>query len=308
MESILSLKDVRQRYNRKKETLKGISLDVPKGSVFGILGPNGAGKTTLLECVEGLRKIESGEIHVAGLDIKTNAKKIKKMIGIQLQSTGFFDHLNVKEIFQLFGHFYDIDVPDKEIMDFLSKIDMTEKAMAYVKHLSGGQKQKIAIGLGLVNHPKILFLDEPTTGLDPQARREIWAIIESLKKTGTTIILTTHYMEEAQELCDWIAFINDGKIYDVDTPYNLIKKSNISSRIQLKKEKWFNIELLEGIPNVTTVTETAEKFILLTNDEFISMQHLYNLAHERKETISEVWIHQTNLEDVFIKFTGRELK
>lgn len=204
-----------------KNVVDGVSFEVKKGEIFGILGPNGAGKTTTLEMLEALRPIDGGVATIDGIDVAKKPKDIKNIIGIQLQSTAFYDKLTLREQLKMFGSLYGRTV-DTEAL--LAKVQLTEKAKNYVEQLSGGQKQRFAIASTLVNNPKVLFLDEPTTGLDPQARRNLWDLIKEIRDEGITILLTTHYMDEAELLCDRLAIMDSGKIITIDTPHNLIQQ------------------------------------------------------------------------------------
>ena len=204
-----------------KNVVDGVSFEVKKGEIFGILGPNGAGKTTTLEMLEALRPIDGGVATIDGIDVAKKPKDIKNIIGIQLQSTAFYDKLTLREQLKMFGSLYGRTV-DTEVL--LAKVQLTEKAKSYVEQLSGGQKQRFAIASTLVNNPKVLFLDEPTTGLDPQARRNLWDLIKEIRDEGITILLTTHYMDEAELLCDRLAIMDSGKIITIDTPHNLIQQ------------------------------------------------------------------------------------
>ena len=204
-----------------KNVVDGVSFEVKKGEIFGILGPNGAGKTTTLEMLEALRPIDGGTATIDGIDVAKKPKDIKNIIGIQLQSTAFYDKLTLREQLKMFGSLYGRTV-DTEAL--LAKVQLTEKAKNYVEQLSGGQKQRFAIASTLVNNPKVLFLDEPTTGLDPQARRNLWDLIKEIRNEGITILLTTHYMDEAELLCDRLAIMDSGKIITIDTPHNLIQQ------------------------------------------------------------------------------------
>lgn len=212
-----------------------ISFDVFKGEVFGILGPNGAGKTTTLEMIEALRPISSGKATLEGIDVAKKPNKVKEIIGVQLQSSGFYDNLNLKELLVMFSGLYNQAAHPDEL---LKEVDLAEKAKSQVKQLSGGQKQRFSVASALVNKPKVLFLDEPTTGLDPQARRNLWELIESVKKKGITVVLTTHYMDEAELLCDRIAIMDKGKIIALDTPDNLIKsllKKGFKKKVEVQQ-------------------------------------------------------------------------
>ena len=215
---IISVQNLVKKYG-DFEAVKGISFEVFEGEIFGLLGPNGAGKSTTLEIIETLRTKTSGIITVAGFNLDTDASEIKKIIGVQLQASGFYPGLNLVELINLFCGLYNEEVNALELLD---KVNLRDKAKAKFKELSGGQKQRFSIATTLINKPKIIFLDEPTTGLDPQARRNLWDLIQDIRNTGTTIILTTHYMDEAELLCNRVAIIDSGKIIAIETPDKLI--------------------------------------------------------------------------------------
>ena len=215
---IISVKNLVKNYGNFT-AVNDISFDVEEGEIFGLLGPNGAGKSTTLEIIETLRDKTSGNITVAGLDLDKSPNEIKKIIGVQLQSSGFYPGLNLIELINLFCGLYNQEV---NAIELLQKVNLVDKAKSKVKELSGGQKQRFSIATTLINNPKIIFLDEPTTGLDPQARRNLWDLIREIKKQGTTVIITTHYMDEAEQLCDRIAIIDEGKIIKLATPDKMI--------------------------------------------------------------------------------------
>jgi ABC-2 type transport system ATP-binding protein len=215
---IVVARDLRKRYG-SLQAVDGVSFEIAEGEVFGILGPNGAGKTTTLEMIEGMRTIDSGSATVDGLDVAQDPRAVKARIGIQLQASSFFDELNLVELLELFGHLYDRKV---DAMALLADVELTEKARSQVRTLSGGQKQRFSIAAALVNEPRVLFLDEPTTGLDPQARRHLWGLVRQIRDRGHTVVLTTHYMEEAEELCDRVAIMDTGRIIALDKPLALI--------------------------------------------------------------------------------------
>lgn len=217
---ILSVSHLEKSYGKKK-VVKGISFEVKKGEIFGILGPNGAGKTTTLEMIEALRPIDGGTVTIDGINVRDEPQKIKEIIGIQLQSSAFFDKMTLVEQLNMFASIYGAKI---NAMQLLREVQLEEKAKSYPEKLSGGQKQRFSIVTALVNTPKVLFLDEPTTGLDPQARRNLWELVQDIKKKGITVILTTHYMEEAELLCDRVAIMDNGEIIALDSPKNLVKQ------------------------------------------------------------------------------------
>jgi len=215
---IIVVRDLRKRYG-SLVAVDGVSFDVAEGEVFGILGPNGAGKTTTLEMIEGMRPIDEGSAVIDGVDVRKDPREVKRRIGIQLQASAFFDELTLVELLDLFGRLYGRAV---DPMALLTEVELTEKAKSQVRTLSGGQKQRFSIASALVNEPRVLFLDEPTTGLDPQARRHLWGLVRTLRDRGHTVVLTTHYMEEAEELCDRVAIMDGGRIVALDPPQALV--------------------------------------------------------------------------------------
>lgn len=218
-DNILVVKNLQKSYDDKK-VVNGISFEVKKGEIFGILGPNGAGKTTTLEMIEALRPIDGGSATIAGVDVADNPYKIRSMIGVQPQSPAFQDKTKLSELIQLFAAAYGERV---NVTEFLEDVDLLEKADSYIETLSGGQKQRFSIAAALVHNPKVFFMDEPTTGLDPQARRNLWDLVRHVRDKGISVILTTHYMDEAEVLCDRVAVMESGNIVALDTPQKLIK-------------------------------------------------------------------------------------
>lgn len=237
-ETIISVKDLTKQYG-DFEAVKGISFDVYKGEIFGLLGPNGAGKSTTLEIIETLRQKSGGKVIVDGMDLDANPESIKKIIGVQLQTAGFYPNLNLTELIHLFVGLYQMEM---DPMELLAKVNLEDKAKSKFKELSGGQKQRFSIATTLINRPKIIFLDEPTTGLDPQARRNLWDLIQEIRNTGTTVIITTHYMDEAEVLCDRVAIIDSGKIIGINTPNQLIDELVATGFEKEKELKKANLE------------------------------------------------------------------
>jgi ABC-2 type transport system ATP-binding protein len=238
MKAIISVKNLTKNYG-KFEAVKGISFEVFEGEIFGLLGPNGAGKSTTLEIIETLRDKTSGEVTVAGLNLDTQPNDIKKIIGVQLQASGFYPGLNLVELIELFGGLYNQPV---QPMQLLKLVNLEDKAKNKYKEMSGGQKQRFSIATTLINKPKIIFLDEPTTGLDPQARRNLWELIRSIQANGTTVIITTHYMDEAEQLCDRIAIMDEGKIISLDSPDKMIDDLIANGFEKSKQLKAANLE------------------------------------------------------------------
>ena len=236
--TIISVKNLRKNYG-SFEAVKDISFDVREGEIFGLLGPNGAGKSTTLEIIETLREKTSGAVIVDGLDLDKNADDIKKIIGVQLQSSGFYPGLNLLELVELFSGLYNRKVIAK---DLLKLVNLEDKAKNKYKELSGGQKQRFSIATTLINDPRIVFLDEPTTGLDPQARRNLWQLIRDIRDKGTTVIITTHYMDEAEQLCDRIAILDEGTIIALASPDKLIDDLVSTGFERPKQVKLANLE------------------------------------------------------------------
>ncbi len=238
MNTIITVKDLVKNYGNFS-AVKGISFDVYEGEIFGLLGPNGAGKSTTLEIIETLRQKTSGQITVCGMDLDKEPENIKKIIGVQLQSAGYYPGLSLTELLQLFAGLYNEDI---QPLEFLELVNLKDKAKAKFKDLSGGQKQRFSIATTLINKPRIVFLDEPTTGLDPQARRNLWDLIKNIQAKGTTVIITTHYMDEAEQLCDRIAIMDEGKIISLDSPDKMIDDLVATGFERPKQVKAANLE------------------------------------------------------------------
>ena len=238
MKKIIEVKNLVKNYG-SFNAVKGISFDVYEGEIFGLLGPNGAGKSTTLEIIETLREKTSGEVLVDGFNLDKDANEIKKIIGVQLQTSGYYPGLNLTELIRLFAGLYNREV---DAIELLKTVNLVDKAKAKYKELSGGQKQRFSIATTLINNPKIVFLDEPTTGLDPQARRNLWELVKNIRAGGATVIITTHYMEEAEYLCERVAIIDSGKIVAMDAPSKLIDNLIATGFESLKEVKQANLE------------------------------------------------------------------
>lgn len=237
-ESIVSVRNLVKHYGDLL-AVDGVSFDVRRQEIFGILGPNGAGKTSTLEMIETLRPIDEGEVFLNDIDVRLNPQEVKRVIGVQLQSSSFFDKLSLRELLFLFGEMYGRVVDPVEL---LAEVELEDKAKAQVVHLSGGQKQRFSIAAALVNEPVVIFLDEPTTGLDPQSRRHLWGVIKRIRGEGKTIVLTTHYMDEAEELCDRVAIMDHGKIIALDSPEVLVQHLLASGFTKERVERLANLE------------------------------------------------------------------
>jgi ABC-2 type transport system ATP-binding protein len=303
-EPIILVRNLTKRYG-DLVAVDNISFEVYRGETFGILGPNGAGKTTTLEMIEGLKQLSGGTIFLDAKDVARQPHEVKAVIGVQLQASSFFEGLTLKELLEVFASMYDRTV---NAMELLEEVQLTEKANVEVKELSGGQKQRFSIAVGLVNQPKVLFLDEPTTGLDPQARRNLWDLVTQIKKRGTTVVLTTHYMDEAEVLCDRIAVMDHAKIVALDTTQNLLKSIGVSSVIQFEADQEVSEEMLSGIVGVESVHAENLTYSLSTTDARRTLDRLFEMSREHHFAIDALTLKRATLEDVFLKLTGHELR
>ncbi|MEX2459002.1 MAG: ABC transporter ATP-binding protein [Actinomycetota bacterium] len=287
----------------------GVSFTVNRGEVFGFLGPNGAGKTTTLEIIEGLQTPSSGRTFVLGMDSQRDRSRMKERIGVQLQAGAYFDYLTLEEILDLFGSFYPRRVAPQELLD---KVGLLEKRKALVRELSGGQAQRFSIVASMVNDPEVVFLDEPTTGLDPQARRNLWDFISWIRQEeGKTVVLTTHYMEEAQVLADRVAIIDLGVIQALDTPIGLIQQLPTAYRIRLEATRRVDVRALKRLPGVAEVAESPNgsyRYELSVARAQESLTPLMDLVKERGIELNDVQVTPATLEDVFLSTTGRSLR
>ena len=290
------------------QAVKDISFSVEAGEVFTIIGPNGAGKSTILEMIEGLVNPDHGEIQFGDLTWARQANSIRKKIGVQPQSSAMFDLLTPEENLNLFSSFYDKARSTEEI---LALVNLTDHRKNQVKKLSGGQRQRLAIGLAMISDPDIIFLDEPTTGLDPQARRNIWDIILELKNLGKTTILTTHYMDEAEKLSDRVCLVDQGKIITLDTPAALIERLTKEREVHLsfldgEEAAQFAEEYAKTRPSVSNTERDGASLKLWTSQPEDALYDLFKFTKEKEYQVEQVTIHEMSLEDVFIKFTGKE--
>lgn len=303
MKKIIKVKNLVKNYGRLK-AVNEISFEVEKGEIFGLLGENGAGKTTTLEMIEGLRKPTSGEINVLGCDIVEHKNAIKEKIGVQLQSSAYYQFLTLREILELFSSFYSKSVSSEELLEM---VDLQEKANSLIGNLSGGQRQRFSIVASLVNDPEVVFLDEPTTGLDPIARRNLWDLIIKIKNQGKTIILTTHYMEEAEILCDRVAIMESGKILVLDETHKLIEKSEHPFTITFINKK-INQKILDNLNSLADIEnifgkENRYTLKIKTHKNLIAALKIVQSINPESLTVG-----RATLEDLFVELTGKKIE
>ncbi len=283
----------------------GIDFDVAAGEVFGLLGPNGAGKTTTVEILEGLRSPDGGRATVLGVDVATGADSLKPRIGVSLQTASLYPKLTVVELIDLFRSFYPRARPTEEL---IRALELGERRNAQTRQLSGGQRQRLAVALALVNDPELIFLDEPTTGLDPAARRSLWDLIRELKAAGRTILLTTHYMEEAEVLCDRLAIMDHGHILEMGTVDELISKRFKERAVQFRAVDGVTEAELAALPAVSSVKHDADQVQLYTGDVAATIGALLELTEARAIEPRDLGVRRATLEDVFLDLTGRALR
>lgn len=294
-----------KKYYKTIKAVDGISFEVYESEIFGLLGPNGAGKTTTLEMIEGLRKPDSGEAYFKDINIVKNPASAKELIGVQLQATQLFETLTVMEILKLFQSFY---TKKQDLEKILKDVSLVEKRDARVRELSGGQQHRLSLALALINDPEIIFLDEPTTGLDPQARHTMWDVISELRSLGKTIVITTHYMEEAEVLCDRLAIMDHGKIIEMDTPQALIKRHQPHSRIEFTTTIPVKPDIMRAIEGVHQFTQGNGSIVLTTKNPQVTVSELLRIAEDSDLGLDDLHIRRPTLEDVFLHLTGRSLR
>jgi len=284
-----------------------ISLDVQRGEIFGILGPNGAGKTTTLEMVEGLRPPDGGEVTVDGLAVWPDPRHVKRRIGVQLQATALFDYQRLHEIIYIFGSCYGIHRGRGDCLALLERVGLADKAEAFVDQLSGGQAQRLSIALALVNDPVVTFLDEPTTGLDPRARRALWDVIGEINRDGTTVVITTHYMEEAERLCDRVAVMDRGRIMALDVPRALITSLGAEAKVRFDLSEPVPAADLCALDGATDCRAVEEGYEVVAGDAQRTVVALLEFARARGLRVGHLDVKGADLEDVFLSMTGRKL-
>lgn len=286
--------------------VNGIDLDVMPGEIFGILGPNGAGKTTTLEMIEGLRTPDEGTATLGGFDVVREIDDVRRIIGVQLQTTALFDYLTASELIELFAGLYEVDSSAERVDALLRLVNLEEKHDSRVDQMSGGQQQRLAIAIGLVNEPIVAFLDEPTTGLDPGARRDLWNTIREMRSQGTTVVLTTHYMEEAEVLCDRVAVMDFGRIIALDTPRGLIRSLDAAASVEAHAaNNSVDAESLERLPGALSAHVQNGQIEVSTTSAQRTLTALLEYASQQSVVLTDLRTSQATLEDVFLELTGR---
>jgi ABC-2 type transport system ATP-binding protein len=304
MPPVIQVSGVRKTYG-STVAVEEASFEVNEGEIFGLIGPNGAGKTTTMECIEGLRKPDRGTIAVLGLDPFRQVYKLQERIGVQLQEAQLQKRIKVWEAVDLWASLYRKKTVDGESL--LEQLGLAEKRNSWFMNLSGGQKQRLFIALALINDPEVVFLDELTTGLDPQARRSIWDLVRGIRERGKTVFLTTHLMEEAERLCDRVAIIEHGRIIDVDTPERLVARHCPERTVVLDTENATATEFFQQLPGVATVTCTEKGFTIVgSGDNFVT--EVIHCLSENRIRVTDFRTILPNLEDVFLKLTGRSIR
>lgn len=309
MNMIVQVEGLTKIYGKTK-VVDNISFEVRDGEIFGMVGPNGAGKTTTIECIEGLRTADQGTIRVLGMDPIHQERLLRPALGIQLQQANLPENIKVWEALDLYTSFYDQTLDWQELIE---ELGLSDKRDTYFRKLSGGQKQRLFIAIALLNDPQVVFLDELTTGLDPQARHAIWDLVREVRKRGKTIFLTTHFMEEAERLCDRVAILDYGKLVALDTPSNLITGLEISERIIFGVDGGFSTDGLKALPRVRSVEKQDDRVIVYghgngSNGPTPLVVEVINKLTAEGIRFSDLRTEQANLEDVFLTLTGRQIR
>ena len=307
MPTAIECRGLRKTYEGKVEAVRGLDLTIETGECFGLLGPNGAGKTTTIEILEGLLEPSSGEVHILGRTWQAQERELRESIGISLQETRLSEKLTVRETLRLFASFYRHPTSVEAVLDELS---LQEKADTWVGKLSGGQKQRLAVATALVANPKVLFLDEPTTGLDPQSRRQLWDIVRQFQQRNGTVLLTTHYMDEAERLCDRLAIIDHGQIIAAGTPAELIERLTGQHVVEfaISDHGAETAELWSQLPGVESVRTEDGLFSLQVREPHETIPALLAQVQKQRAQLVHLTTRQASLEDVFVQLTGRHLR
>jgi ABC-2 type transport system ATP-binding protein len=308
MTNVIQVQHLRKTYG-KTVAVEDLSFEVKAGEIFWMVGPNGAGKTTTIECLEGMRSFDSGEISVLGLDPVRQERELRYVIGTQLQKSQLPEQLTTGEVLDLFSSFYPHPVPWPALLE---RLGLTEKKNSWVSKLSGGQLQRVFIALALINHPKLVFLDELTTGLDPQARLSIWSLMREIRTDGCTVFLTTHYMEEAETLCDRVAIVDHGKIVALDTPAALVHSLDAETRVLFTTDRPLDPQSLKALDGATRVERDGDKVIVYGRaprpGRPALIGEVVNWLSAQGAAFSDIRMEQPTLEDVFLQLTGRAMR
>jgi len=306
MPAVIECRDLRKTYDGKVEAVRGLTLQIQPGECFGLLGPNGAGKTTTIEILEGLLAPTSGTVTVLGESWQSHERELREQLGISLQETRLSEKLTVRETIQLFASFYRQPRSSKVVLD---ELQLSEKADSWVGKLSGGQKQRLAVATALVGNPKILFLDEPTTGLDPQSRRQLWELVRTFQKNGGTVLLTTHYMDEAERLCNRLAIVDHGQIIAEGSPAELIERLGGHHVVEFSisgngagHDGW------RALPGVEAVRDDGDVISLTVREPHLTIPALLDAVERQEKQMLHLTTRQASLEDVFVQLTGRHLR
>jgi ABC-2 type transport system ATP-binding protein len=307
MPAAIQCRDLRKTYDGKVEAVRGLNLEIQAGECFGLLGPNGAGKTTTIEILEGLLEPTSGEVTILGQTWKSHPRELREKIGISLQETRLSEKLTVRETVELFASFYREPRPAEEV---LAALQLEEKADSWVGKLSGGQRQRLAVATALVGSPRVLFLDEPTTGLDPQSRRQLWDIVRAFQQTGGTVLLTTHYMDEAERLCDRLAIVDHGQIIAEGSPAELIAQLGGHHVVEfsLAGDSSGAAETYKTLPGVDSVHNDDGLISLSVREPHRTIPALLDAVDKQLAQLEHLTTRQASLEDVFVRLTGRHLR
>ena len=312
MPPAIQCRDLRKTYDGKVEAVRGLSLEIQAGECFGLLGPNGAGKTTTIEILEGLLEPTSGQVTILGHTWKENARELREAMGISLQETRLSEKLSVLETVELFAGFYRRPRAPREVLE---QMQLEEKADAWVGKLSGGQRQRLAVATALVGNPKVLFLDEPTTGLDPQSRRQLWEIIRSFQQAGGTVLLTTHYMDEAERLCDRLAIVDHGQVIAEGTPADLIDRLGGHHMVEFQVGGSSSVvdanadgDAWRALPGVESVRHDNGLVCLNVREPHLTIPALLDAVTKQGKQLLHLTTRQASLEDVFVRLTGRHLR
>jgi ABC-2 type transport system ATP-binding protein len=303
-EPAIRVSDLHKHYGETK-AVDGVSFTVPAGTVFGLLGPNGAGKTTTVEVLEGLRSPDAGEVRVLGIDAVNRPDDLKPRIGVSLQTAALYPKLTVVEVLDLFRGFYPSGRATGELVDMM---DLGEKRATRTQDLSGGQRQRLSVALALVNDPELVFLDEPTTGMDPAARRALWNVVLGLRNEGRTILLTTHYMEEAEVLCDRLAIMDHGHILEEGTVDELISRRFKERAVRFERIDGLSDERLAAMAGVTSVKHEHGEVLVYTSDVPATIGAVLDVSEELRVEPANLGVRRATLEDVFLDLTGRALR